>query len=114
MQSQNKILDDMARVASSAMGVAAGMRSEVEARIREQLERLLAQMDLVSREEFEVMKAVAVTAREEQEALTARLATLEARLTALESAPRGGTAAKAKAPGKRPAKGGKDPGADSD
>lgn len=86
MQSENKILDDMARVASSAMGVAAGMRSEVEARIREQMERLLAQMDLVSREEFDAVKAVAVAAREEQEALGAKLAALEARLAAMEKA----------------------------
>ncbi|NIA71937.1 accessory factor UbiK family protein [Pelagibius litoralis] len=104
MQSQNKILDDMARVASSAMGVAAGMRGEVEARVREQLERLLAQMDLVSREDFEVIKAVAVAAREEQEALSAKLAALEARLAALEGTQPGGGAAKA---AKRPAKAGK-------
>src|SRR3546814_10969963 len=65
MQSQSKILEDMAKVASSALGVAAGMRSEVEARFREQLERLLTQMDLVPREEFDAMQAVAVAAREE-------------------------------------------------
>src|SRR3546814_3467256 len=51
MQSQSKILDDMTKLASSALGVAAGMRSEVEARFREQLERLLTQMDLVPRED---------------------------------------------------------------
>ncbi len=84
MQSENKILDDFARLASSAMGVAVGMRSEVEARLREQLERLLAQMDLVPREEFDAMKAVAIAAREEQEALSQKLAALEARLAALE------------------------------
>jgi hypothetical protein len=86
MQSQNKILDDMAKVASSAMGVAAGMRSEVEARFREQMERLLAQMDLVPREEFDAMKAVAVAAREGQEALAEQVAALEKRLAALEAA----------------------------
>ncbi len=86
MQSQNKILDDMAKVASSAMGVAAGLRGEVEARFREQLERLLTQMDLVPREEFDAIKAVAVKAREEQEALSAQVATLERRLAALEAA----------------------------
>ena len=80
MQSQNKILDDMAKVASSAMGVAAGMRAEVEARFREQIERLLAQMDLVPREEFDAMKAVAVAAREEQEVLSSQVAALEKRL----------------------------------
>ena len=111
MQSENKILDDIARVASSAMGVAAGMRSEVEARIREQLERLLAQMDLVPREEFEAIKAVAVTAREEQEALSAKVLELERRLAAMESAKAGGAKAP---PRKRAAKGGKDGGADDD
>ena len=98
MQSQSKILEDMAKVASSAMGVAAGMRTEVEARFREQLERLLAQMDLVPREEFDAMAAVAVAAREGQEALAAQVATLEQRLADLEAA---GQAA-AKAPQKAP------------
>lgn len=86
MQSQSKILEDMAKVASSALGVAAGMRSEVEARFREQLERLLTQMDLVPREEFDAMKAVAVAAREGQEALAAQVAVLEERLAVLETA----------------------------
>ena len=85
MQSQSKILEDIAKVASSALGVAAGMRSEVEARFREQLERLLTQMDLVPREEFDAMKAVAVAAREGQEALTVQVAALEQHLAALEA-----------------------------
>ncbi|MGD1878390.1 MAG: accessory factor UbiK family protein [Kiloniellaceae bacterium] len=88
MQSQNKILEDMAKVASSAMGVAAGMRTEVEARFREQMERLLAQMDLVPREEFDAMAAVAGAAREGQEALAAQAAALERRLADLEAAGR--------------------------
>src|SRR3546814_13992842 len=83
MQSQSKILEDMAKVASSALGVAAGMRSEVEARFREQLERLLTQMALVPREEFDAMKAVAVAAPDGQEALTAPVAVLAERLDAL-------------------------------
>ena len=86
MQSQSKILEDMAKVMSSAMGVAAGMRSEVEARFREQLERLLSQMDLVPREEFDAMAAVAAAARDEQETLSAQVAALEKRLEALEKA----------------------------
>jgi len=86
MQSQSKILEDMAKVASSAFGVAAGMRSEVEARFREQLERLLAQMDLVPREEFDAMSAVAAAAREQQEVLSAQVAALEKRLASLEAA----------------------------
>jgi BMFP domain-containing protein YqiC len=95
MQSQSKILDDMAKLASSALGVAAGMRSEVEARFREQLERLLAQMDVVPREEFDTMAAVAVAAREGQETLAAQVAALEQRIAALEAAQK--TAAKAAA-----------------
>lgn len=77
MQTQNRFLDDLARVTSGAMGVAAGVRGEVEARVREQLERILAQMDLVPREEFEVVKAMAAKARSEQEELAARVAQLE-------------------------------------
>jgi len=101
MQSENKILDDIARVASSAMGVAAGMRGEVEARIREQLERLLAQMDVVPREEFDAIKAVAVAAREEQEALSAKLAAVEGRLAALEAVKAAGGPAKGKSAAKK-------------
>ncbi|WP_193367435.1 accessory factor UbiK family protein [Pelagibius marinus] len=100
MQSQNKILDDMAKVASSAMGVAAGMRSEVEARFREQLERVLSQMDLVPREEFDAMKAVAVAAREGQEALAEQVAALEQRLAALEAAQKAPKKAAPKGAGK--------------
>jgi len=98
MQSQNKILDDMAKVASSAMGVAAGMRGEVEARFREQLERILTQMDLVPREEFDAMKAVAIAAREAQEALGEQVAALTKRLEALEAGQK--AAAKKPAAGK--------------
>jgi len=86
MQTQNRILDDLAKVASSAMGAAAGMRGEVEARIREQFERIITQMDVVPREEFDVMKAVAVKAREESEDLAEKVAALEARLAKLEGA----------------------------
>jgi len=79
MQTQNRFLDDLARVASGAIGVAADMRGEIETRLREQFEKVLARMDLVTREEFEVVKAMAAKAREEQESLAARLAKLEAR-----------------------------------
>ncbi len=87
MQSQSRLLEDLARVASSAMGVASGMREEVETRLREQFERVLARMDLVTREEFEAVRAMAVKAREEQEAMTARLAVLEAALAAKAETP---------------------------
>jgi len=86
MQSQSRLLDDLARVASGALGVAAGMRGEVEARLREQFERVIQQMDLVTREDYEVVHAMAQKAREEQEAMAERLEKLEARLAELESA----------------------------
>ena len=83
MQSQNRFFDDMARVASGAVGALTGVRGEIEARFRDQLERILAGMDLVSREEFEAVKAMAAKAREEQELLQQRVAALEAQLAEL-------------------------------
>ena len=80
MQSQNRFFDDLARVAAGAMGTLSGVKIEVETRIREQLERVLAGMDLVSREEFEAVKAMAAKARSEQEELQRRLAGLESQL----------------------------------
>ena len=85
MQSQNRFFDDVARVASGAAGALAGVRGEIEARLREQLERALSGMDLVSREEFEAVKAMAAKAREEQELLLRRVEALEARLAVLEA-----------------------------
>jgi len=82
MQSQNRFFDDLARVASGAMGTLTGIKGEVETRLREQLERVLAGMDLVSRDEFEAVKAMAAAARAEQEDLARRLAELEQRLSA--------------------------------
>ena len=79
MQSQSRLLEDLAKVASSAMGVAAGMREEVEARLRDQFEKILDRMDLVTRAEFEVVQAMAQKAREEQLTLVARLDALEAK-----------------------------------
>ena len=80
MQSQNRFFDDIARVASGAVGALSGVRGEIEARLRDQLERMLAGMELVSREEFEAVKAMAAKAREEQEILLRRIAELEGRL----------------------------------
>lgn len=84
MQSQNRFFDDLARMASGAAGALTGMRGEIEARFRDQLERVLAGMDLVSREEFEAAKAMAAKARDEQEILLRRIDLLETRLAALE------------------------------
>ena len=76
----NRILDDLAKVAAGALGGVTGVRQEIEARLRQQFERVLANMEVVSREEFEVVRAMAAKARAEQETLAARLAALEARL----------------------------------
>ena len=79
-----EFFDDLARMASGAAGALTGVRGEIEARFRDQLERVLAGMDLVSREEFEAAKAMAAKAREEQEILLRRVEALETRLAALE------------------------------
>ena len=84
MQSQNRFFDDLARVASGAAGALSGVRTEIEARARDQLERVLAGMDLVGREEFDATRAMAARAREEQERLLRRVEELEARLAVLE------------------------------
>jgi len=80
MQSDNRILDDMAKVATGALGSLTGLRVEIEAKVQQQLERLLGKMNLVSREEFETMKAVAQAAREEQIKLERRLQEIETRI----------------------------------
>src|SRR5215831_12037689 len=69
MQTQNPFLDDLAKVAAGAVGGLAGIKHEVETRMREQFERILGRMDLVTREEFEVVKAMAAKARAEQEVM---------------------------------------------
>jgi BMFP domain-containing protein YqiC len=84
MQSQNRFFDDLARVAAGAAGALSGVRTEIEARARDQLERVLAGMDLVGREEFEATRAMAARARDEQERLLRRVEELEARLAVLE------------------------------
>jgi BMFP domain-containing protein YqiC len=80
MQTQNRLFDDLARVAGGAFGALAGLRNEIEEMVKQRLERLLADLDHVPREEFEAVKAMAEKARLEQEALTARVAALEAAL----------------------------------
>jgi BMFP domain-containing protein YqiC len=87
MQSQNRFFDDLARVAAGAMGTLSGVKSEVESRLREQLERVLGGMDLVTRDEFEAVKAMAAKARAEQEDLAKRLEELEGLLSARRDQP---------------------------
>ncbi len=80
MQTQNRFLDDLARVATGAMGAVSGMRGEVETRLREQFERILGRMNLVRRDEFDAVQAMAAKARAAQETLEKRVAALEAKL----------------------------------
>ena len=75
---RNKAFDDAARVAGGALGTLAALRREAEALVRHQLDRVLARMDLVTRDEFEAVKEMAVTARAAQDRLEARVAELEA------------------------------------
>ena len=87
MQVDNRLLDDLSRVATGAFAALTGVREEVELRIREQFEKILARMDVVTREEFDAVQAMAARARAEQEKLEARLAALESRLGAAPEAP---------------------------
>lgn len=80
MQTRNPIFDDLGRLMTSAMGVAQGAREEAQTALRGWMDRWLADRDLVTREEFEAARAMAQKAREENEALKARLAALEARI----------------------------------
>jgi BMFP domain-containing protein YqiC len=79
-QTTNRFFDEFARLMNDAAGVASGVRREVETVFRNQAERILRDLDLVKREEFEAVKEMARLAREENEALKARVAALEARL----------------------------------
>jgi len=86
MQVDNKILDDLARVAGGALGAFSSLREEAEGQLRAQLERVLSRMDVVGREEHEAVRAMAAKARAEQEAMAERLATLEATVASLMAA----------------------------
>jgi BMFP domain-containing protein YqiC len=74
----SRILDDIARLATDAAGAAQGVRREVETVIKTQIERLLHDLDVVTREEFEAVREMVLLTREENDKLAARLAALEA------------------------------------
>jgi BMFP domain-containing protein YqiC len=80
-QTSNRIFDEMARLMNDAAGVAQGVRREFDTLFRAQAERILRDLDVVQREEFEAVKEMARLAREENEALKARFAALEAKST---------------------------------
>jgi BMFP domain-containing protein YqiC len=78
----NRILDDFAKMMTDAAGAAQGVRREVETAFRAQAERALNSLDVVKREEFEMVKEMAIKAREENDALLARIEALEASIAA--------------------------------
>ena len=88
-QTSSRIFDDIAKLMSDAAGAADGMRREVEGVMRAQGERVMGAMDLVQREDFEAVKAMAVKAREETEKLAARLVLLETELAQLKQSKAG-------------------------
>ena len=82
MRGGRRVIEDAARVGAGAMGLAAGLRREARDLVRHQLDRMLSDRDLVTRDEFEAVKEMAAKARTEQERLEARLAALEAAASA--------------------------------
>ena len=79
MQSRNKIMDDISQLMTNAMGVAQGAKDEADTAMKSLIDRWLADRDFVTREEFDAVRAMAQKAREENEALKARLDALEAK-----------------------------------
>jgi BMFP domain-containing protein YqiC len=79
-QTSNRFFDEIARLMNDAAGVASGVRREFETVVRNQAERILRDLDLARRDEFEAVKEMARLAREENEALKARIAVLEGKL----------------------------------
>ena len=79
MQSKNKIFDDLSQLMTNAMGVAQGAKDEANNAMKSMLDRWLAERDFVTREEFDAVRAMAQKAREENEALKARIEALETR-----------------------------------
>ena len=77
MQTRNKVFDDFSQLMTNAMGIAQGAREEAQTAFNGMIDRWLAERDLVTREEFDAVRAMAQKAREENEALKARIAALE-------------------------------------
>ena len=90
-QTTNRFLDEIGRLMNDAAGAAQGVKREVDALLRNQAEKILRDLDIVKREEFEAVKDMARLAREENEALKARIAVLESKLGISPSAPSTGS-----------------------
>ena len=86
-QTSNRFFDEIGRLMNDAAGAAQGVKREVDTVVRNQAEKILRDLDIVKREEFEAVKDMARLAREENEALKARIAALEAKLGISHSAP---------------------------
>lgn len=99
MQTENRFLDGMARFFTNAAGAANAFKSEMETLIKARMEKMVATLDFVPREEFDAVKAMAAKARSENEKLSARIAALEGKL--------GGTELKRRSAPKRSTKRGK-------
>jgi BMFP domain-containing protein YqiC len=80
MQTENPLLDGLAKIFTDAAGAANSVRNEIDTFVRQRLEKLVADMDFVPREEFEAVKAMAAKARVENERLATRLAELESKI----------------------------------
>ena len=83
MQTRNRIFDDLAKVANSAAGTMVGLKDEVENMVRYRMERFMSDMNMVHREEFDAVRAMAAKARTEQAALEKRIEKLETKLNRL-------------------------------
>ena len=79
MHTKNKMLDDISKLMTNAMGVAQGAKDEADNAFKSMIDRWLADRDFVTREEFDAVRAMAQKAREENQALKARLDALEAK-----------------------------------
>lgn len=86
MQTENRLFDDFAKMAGGALNMLTGFKTELEQIVRQQMEGWVANLNLVTREEFETVRQMAAKARDEQEALLARIAQLEAKLGSSEVA----------------------------
>ena len=106
MQTRNPLIDDLTKMASGAMGALTGVKDEVEARIRDQIAKILDGMDIPRRDEFDAVKAMAAKARSENAALNKRLVAMEEVIQSLnaKSKPKAAAAAKPKAAAKAKAK----------
>ena len=107
MQTRSRIFDDLAKVAGGAVSTLGGIKAEIEVLVRQQIERLLLDADMVPRDEFDAVKAVAAKARSEQERLEKRVRALEKKLgvkaPSRKTRPQAKSGAAGKKPGRKPA-----------